>query len=342
MRPADEEGHVRRAVLVGIGLVVAALVGVLVYRSETDAEPVAVGRSSDACPAEGAAGLVGLDAATGEVRWTNVVGDSVSKVWAGSAPVDGETHVVVVGEDASVRTVVAKTGAVDRCPDAAKPRPEDLPVPTTIDASGATARDRMAGAVEVVEADGSRRWLADGRELLGASSGGLVVHSDTDPRGIESSPPAFSVEALEPATGAVRWQKDLPGVEAHVTDEHVIVLDQFPGLDVVPGPHTSMMAPDHVRVTAYSLADGHEAWHATIPGLAWEFHAVDGTVFVPVVGHGLELLAIDDRTGKRRWQVPLPEPGRGGTATGFYGVPGIAVADGVVVAAVQSTEPQED
>lgn len=336
----------RRAVLAGIGAVVVVAAGAVAVWAATADDPVATGRSGDACTGPGSAGLVGFDEETGAVRWTNVVGDSVSRVWAGSAPVDGTAHVVVVGEDASVRTVVAATGAVDRCPDASKPRTEDLPVATTVDASGATARDRTAGAVDVVEVDGTRRWLVDGRQLVGASAGGVVVRSDIDRGAIEhdccdGSSPSFSLELLDLEDGHVRWSEEVLGIQAVVTDDHVLVLDQFDGAPRTSGPSASA-PPQRGRVTAYSLVDGREVWHARLPGVLGELYAADGTVYVPNGRGEPTLTAIDEQTGRTRWSAPLPEPGRGGDATEYGGTSGLAVADGVVAVVVQSTEPYRD
>lgn len=333
-----------RWIVAGVAAVAVVVAGGLVVRAQLGHGPPAMGRPSDRCRATGGAGLVGLDQRTGRVRWSNVVGESVSRMWAGSAPVDGKAHLVVVGEDGSARTVVARTGAVDRCPVPSKPRPEDLPVPATVDASGATAVDRVAGAVDVVEADGSRRWRADGRHLVGSSSGGVVVQSDIDQTAIEDDccngrAPALSIEVLVPASGTIRWSKEVPGVEAVVTPTHLVVLDQFDVATDLPGPTDPGSPPTMGRITAYSLADGREAWHARLPGVLTEVYASEGTVYVPAGRDRHALIAIDEVTGARRWQAPLPEPGRGGDATLYGGTSGLAVNDGVVAVVVQSVPP---
>lgn len=330
-----------RPIVVGLAVVVVLVAGAIGVRAVLDDGPTARGRDTDRCRAAGGAGLVGLDARTGRVRWTNVVGESVSRLWAGSAPVGGKAHVVVVGEDGSVRTVVARTGAVDRCPVPSKPRPEDLPVPSTVDASGANARDRLAGAVEVVEADGSLRWLVDDRHLLGASSGGVVVQSDIDQAAIEDDcctgrSPAFSIEVRDPLTGDVRWSKEVPGVEVLVTDGHLIVLDQFGGKRDAPSPLDQGIDDLLARTTAFDLADGREAWR--VDGSLGELFGADGTVYLA----GTSLHAYDERTGKLRWRTLLPQPGRGGAATEPGGATALAVADGVVAVVVQSVPPHRD
>lgn len=338
----------RRGRWIVAGAAAAVVVaGGLVVRSQADHGPVARGRPSDRCRASGGAGLVGLDQRTGHRRWTNVVGDSVSRLWAGSAAVDGKDHLVVVGEDGSVRSVVARSGAVDRCPVPSKPRPEDLPVPTTVDATGATARDRIAGAVEVIEADGALRWRAQGRHLLGASGGGVVVQTDIDQHAIEDDccngrAPGLSIEVLDPATGEVRWSKEAPGIEVVVTSTHVVVLDQFDVATDLPGPTDPGSAPEVGRITAYDLVDGREAWHVRLPGVLTDVYATGGTVYVPAGRHGPELVAIDEQTGRRRWRAPLPQPGRGGDATLYGGTSGLATADGVVAVVVQSVPPYRD
>lgn len=330
------------AVVGWIAVVAAGVVVAIRHR----ARPIAEGRATDACPAQGPAGLVGLDLATGEVRWTNVVGDDVADLWAPASRSAGGAgsgaRAYVLGSDGSVRRVVAETGAVDRCPAAASLRPADGRVPTTLDGRGALAAHRpetggRLGTVAVTDPDGTVRWEVSARELVGSAPGAVVVRAD---EGADccAGPPDLDVEVREAETGEVRWRAELQGLEATVTSDLLVVTDQFDGAGV-PSDHRP---PDGVRVTAYDLADGRVAWRAHVDGWGSTAFAGDDTVFVPAGQGHPELVALDAGTGRVRWTARLPTPGLGGPNTEYGGMPEVAVAGDTVVAVVQSTTPYRD
>jgi outer membrane protein assembly factor BamB len=334
----------RRAVLwVGSIATLVLLVAVVVLIHDRPL-PVARGRATDACPARGPGGLVGLDLQSGRVRWTNVVGDDVADLWAPAAAGSGPARAFVLGSDGSVRRVVAATGDVDRCPPAASLRPSDGRVPIPLDRSGAVARHQAEGGgrlgvVEVVGSDGSVRWRARSRTLVGSARGTVVVRSDEGDDCCAETPD-LSVEAREPDTGRVRWRRVLRGSSAVVGERHLVVVDQFDGRRLPPR-FDDPLPP--VRVTAYDLVDGHEAWRVRSDGFASEAFAGGGSVLVPIAVEGsAHLVAYDEASGRRRWTTELPEPGRGGDDTELGAVPEVAVAGRTVLAVVWSTHPYRD
>lgn len=331
-----------RGAWLGIGVLAVALALVAFLLLRDGSSPEAAGREGDACPASGLAGLVGLDLATGEERWTNVVGDGTENLWSPGPDGDvtsGDSEAVYAVEGSGrVRQIAAATGTVESCRPARALSEDELGHAVPVDASGATARDRAAGAVEVIEADGTSRWVCDGRQLLAASVGGVATQ--TDP-GYQDGPPDLAIEVLEPATGELRWAKEVPGLSAVATPTHLVVVDQFPGSSYPPEPGD--MGKQQARITAYDLVDGREAWHADVAGTPQEAIYDAGLIFVPGVdGAGPRVTAIDDATGAVRWDVPVAQPGRGGEFTEPGDVTGAAVADGVVVVAVLSDQPYRD
>ncbi|MEY2247550.1 PQQ-binding-like beta-propeller repeat protein [Streptomyces sp. BF23-18] len=96
--------------------------------------------------------------------------------------------------------------------------------------------------------------------------------------------------ALDPATGATRWSRDVSrysGGVAHVAD--VVLLS---GSDS--------------RVTALDAATGEQKWRHAIPGLSVpQFHTYgDGLAYAvaPAAGTGTRVTAVDPETGAVTWQ----------------------------------------
>lgn len=334
----------KRDAWIGFGLFAAvlALVALVVTMTSDEDVPEATGRDGDACRASGPAGVVGLDLATGDERWTNVVGDGTENLWSpgpdGDVTSGDSDSAYAVAGSGRVRQITAATGAVESCRPAEELSEDELGHAVPVDASGATARDRAAGAAEVIEADGTSRWIRDGRQLLAASAGGVATQ--TNP-GYQDGPPTLAIEVLEPATGELRWAKEVPGLSAVATPTHLVVVDQFPD-DAYP-PEPGDVGKQQARITAYDLADGSEAWHVDVAGTPQQTFPDAGLILVPGGDSGgPRVTAIEDATGDVKWDVPVAQPGRGGRYTEDGDVTGAAVADGVVVVAVLSDQPYRD
>ena len=331
----------KRDTVLGIGIIVG-VVAVLVVGWQLigdDSLPEASGREGDACEATGPVGLVGVDADTGAERWTNVVGGDLANLWTpgpdGDVTSGDSDEVFAIGEGQRVRRVDAANGAVAECTSIDGLAPEEVGRPVPVDATGALARDRTTSAVEVVEADGTSRWVRDGRVLVAASAGGVATQTNLEYR---EGPPRLALEVLDPATGELRWAKDVPGLSGVATSTHLLVVDQFGGTegDLV-GP------PNQVaRITAYDLVDGDEAWHVDAAGTPEVVYADAGLVLIPGFDAGPVLTVVDDATGEVRWRRTLSAPGRGGDETEPAVVVGGAVAGDVIAVAVQSTSPHRD
>lgn len=338
---SDEGAVMRRNTKRGLalvgGVVVIALVGWRLLPDDT--LPEATGQPGDACEATGPVGLVGLDAASGAERWTNVIGTDLANVWTPGPDGDvtsGDSDVVyAIGEEQRIRRIDPETGSVEGCTRLDELSPEEVGRPLAVDATGAFARDRTATAVEVQEADGTSRWVREGRVLVASSTGGVATTTNLE---YEAGPPQLALEVLEPATGELRWAKEVPGLSGVATATHLVILDQFGGTDgelVGPGGQVA-------RITAYDLADGDEAWHVDVGGTPDVPYADAGLVLIPGFNGAPTLTAIDDATGEVRWRRTLSQPGRGGIQTEAGVVTKVAVAGDVVVAAVESQPPHHD
>ncbi|MCT9006238.1 protein kinase domain-containing protein [Streptomyces rhizosphaerihabitans] len=175
---------------------------------------------------------------------------------------------------------------------------------------------RASGA----EADGQPRCTYAPRALLCVRPGVLATaidpddgevlwsRSDTGNGSSYSTPaPVFSgglllvgsrsgnrLTALDPATGATRWTRDVARYDGRVT--HVA------GVVLLTGPDS--------KVTALDAATGEEKWRHAIPGLAVpQFQSYgDGLVYVvsppapPGSGTGTRVTAVDPTTGATTWQ----------------------------------------
>lgn len=226
-------------------VVVGCLVAAAVYFLRPG--PLAVGRAGDACPAEGPAAVVGLDAETGRVQWTNIVGDSVASLRRGRSG-----HVVVVGQRGVRREVQVSTGRVVGCgrniaaltrsnrPVATGADPEggDLALrdgaryhqePTTVPSvptapdGGIPAATQPPGGPTVTALDeaGHTRWRTPGR-LVGASPDGVAIKLDRTSR---TPLPILDFEIREPDDGTIRWTKEIWGTSA----QRFQTVDRQPG-----------------------------------------------------------------------------------------------------------------
>ncbi|WP_339130730.1 serine/threonine-protein kinase [Streptomyces sp. f51] len=129
-------------------------------------------------------------------------------------------------------------------------------------------------------------------------SGGLLLVGSGDGR---------RLTALDPATGATRWTRDVGRYEGRIAHAAGVVL---------------LVAPDS-EVTALDAATGREKWRHTVPGMHLpQFHSFgDGVAYAistPTVTE-TRVAAVDPRTGATTWQR---------TMNGQLGV--VAAHDGTV------------
>jgi outer membrane protein assembly factor BamB len=133
-----------------------------------------------------------------------------------------------------------------------------------------------------------------------------------------------SVTGYDAATGTQRWRRQ-PGIEVRVAmatlGDRVVVIDQAGALTcldasgaeawrtdagtsgtiaITAGPDPVVVVPagDAPRITAYSLADGSEAWQVRDPIVA---RSLIGLASQVVVRDGNRTMALDEATGATRW-----------------------------------------
>lgn len=337
----------------GAVVLLAGAIGWLVSRPD----PVPHGRDTDACPAKGPAGIVGLDVDSGEVRWTNIVGDRSNVIEP------GKPGQVVVREDEGfaeatgelARTVDVRSGAVVACQPTAKV--EAVPTPphplvsrligkpvTLPDGTRVEQASRRPPKVTATATDGKVRWTAEGRLLMESTNEGIVVWDGSGAQ----APSGANFEALDPLDGSVRWRRTVSGLNTAFTDTHVLVLDQSPDSTSRPDPADALVEPSHISdVVAYRLDDFKEDWRVPIQcscqGQPYQMAVADGLVLVPG-GNDDPLTVLDAADGSSIWQADVPNPGRVGAyrevGEGF----GAAVDEdsGTLVVLMRAAEPYRD
>lgn len=161
------------------------------------------------------------------------------------------------------------------------------------DSAGLYCSGRGLAAARLDPADGSVLWsVRTGAPAPGAVTDSTPLHADGVVLAV--APGSELVQALDPATGAERWRRPLPG-----------------GARVVPaGPYVLVVAADG-KVTALDAAGGAERWTKRIGGAGsvwWGGPAGAGPpalyAATPDAGAGSTRLAeVDPATGAVRWET---------------------------------------
>lgn len=324
---------------------ISGLVAASAYFVLRNDNPIAKGRASDACPAKGPGGLVGFDLDTGQVRWTNVV-----RTDEYSTPIEPgrRGRVVVRSQNKPVSTVRAADGHVLSCRRAQSfdPEPGTAATGSTYGQFTFALADgwRYAGSgtapglnsitltVTATRPDGSKAWTAPGRNLVGAVPGTVVTEM---PEVYHGSGRVMPLEALDAATGAVRWRKEVVANDAVVTSSHVVAVD----VGESSGRQKSVLR-------AYRLKDGSLDWSTDLTSATYPpsylFVAGD-TVYAPT-DDSTRLVVIDPSKGRIRRAIDLPSPGVGGPWSKQGAVNGIVLDEstGTLVVAITAAQPEGD
>jgi outer membrane protein assembly factor BamB len=262
-------------------------------------------RASDACPAAGRGALIGFDAQTGAVRWTNIVPpDGWLEADADTGAVhyrrltdylDGRSDRFLVVD----RTVDPATGAVTSC----------AATKETIPQTERNEQIRPDPLAEPLELDGMTvmKW-GDG---IRATDGGL--------------------------TGAELWSIPHGQAQTRVGDELVVtgagdgrartfLLDLGTGetrwsvrekLINIPGDGTPIVTADPTRsrqISGHDATSGELLWSGRLPplsraGAGSPAYPAGDLAIVPV-REGGEVAALDLTTGEIRWQTNGGSPGQ--------------------------------
>lgn len=259
----------------------------------------------DACPVTASGGLVGFDARTGEVRWTNIVPESAR------VAVDEPTGDVVVrtmrqaagGQiDVRERTVDPDDGRITGCDGAHRDITSDeaaalmgwddaLDPPIELDgttiaawADGIRATDGTNTGIWSVR--NARALARDGDDLIAATSLGIGARE--------------GVARLDLRTGAEEWSVDEHGIRVRGT-----------GATVLTSPWD-----DEGAVVSRDPATGEARWTARLPAagdgfVPWAFEVFDvGPLVLAPLGDGARLVALDPETGRTVWTGDGASPGR--------------------------------
>lgn len=236
--------------------------------------------------------LLAVDAATGDLRWSRMVGGGTSG-WdrpTGLAVADG-TVAVTVGDQ--IAGFAASDGSHRWCAGG--------PVVTGVDDRLFTVQDG-----DTVELDPHRGRATAGRAqvlagLLEDAAGDVTVDEQRAPY------PRHAVALWAHDRGGTElwWRAEVPGFDVTVADPVVLVVDQSGGtgdLDSRPGHF-----PTHVLVTAYELSTGDRAWSVRVPFTSDLVLAGDRFL----THSGVDRIMVRDvGTGRLVWDRPHDNPGR--------------------------------
>lgn len=222
----------------------------------------------------GGATLLALDPATGAVRWQQTLGDAVLAPPVASSGV--VSVLALAGADAALHGLDAATG--EPLWRAALPSDRLLPTLTLVgDTVFAQQRDGQVLAYGL--ADGELRWLA------GPTGRGRVLLPRQFAPELLVLPRPNGLVALDLASGAERWSRDLPGsVTDLVATDDAVYAPLFEGW-----------------VVALGLADGAERWRTEVG--RYRVSALAGPVDGRLYLAGWDgLVALDAATGARLWE----------------------------------------
>jgi outer membrane protein assembly factor BamB len=167
-----------------------------------------------------------------------------------------------------------------------------------------------------------------------STAGELITSSVYSPTRQE-----MTIRVRDPASGAERWSKLVPGFTASMTDDAVLAIDQTGRT----GDATSLATgPEHVRtvLTAYAAGTGDPMWHVNLPGTPNQPFAIGHRI---LIANGPQLFSIDATTGTIVWSVDHGSPG----VTDRYSEPGGytwfgSTNSGSITGLISAAEPYRD
>jgi len=322
-----------------------------------------VAEFSGDCESLGGPGaVVGIDPATGAVRWERTIGDAT-----GVALIEGV--VVGAGSSGAAFGVDASSGDLLWCEDFGRVDQEGNIVMPGFAASGGVIATAVDGG-DVIGLDPQ-----SGRELWRNSVGsieGLHVEAGSgsfDVRdGRAADPYLFSLDAMtgtevDETSGpdfdgeyllaidypgikdsqlldlsvlrddSELWSERLPGFVAAIRGETVVVIDQTGG--------TGSVADSGTRITAYEASTGEHRWQVPLPGSPHLMAEAGSMIVVP---SGTALRAIDTQSGEITWDSDAGSPGQGGRFSnpGRFRILELDDSSGLLIGTVVAQEPYRD
>lgn len=285
-------------------------------------------RAGDACRLSANGGIVGLDATTGAIRWTNIVppGSELAPDASGGRSLHSRT----ISSQRAVDRTVASDGSVVSCrritdidPATGPDRPDELSPGAKVD--GLTIVPWGSG-LRATDATGKGIWGTTDMTPIALRGDALLVQTqrfgDAQRR---------TVALVDLRTGAIRWEQ--PGLAVNAERARDLVLVRSAG--------------QRRRYQALDADTGVRRWQTTIPAPdddvsphAWEA----GGLVVFGLGDDGRVAAVDAATGRNRWTATAGTPGR----SRWFPEPGTAhdvaiAADGrTIVVAVDAVAPEVD
>ena len=319
-------------VLVGVALVGGA---VLAYRWWTDpyrtpAPPPTV--TGDECGFSNPPGAVlAVDARTGDLRWSRLVtpmdGDWAD-TQAGLALADGS--LVVFTGDGRIQALDAADGAHRWCADGG--------LVTGVSDRLFTIRDGDTVELDPTSGRASTVDLTVLTDLLEAAADPIAIGSESMPQREDGVHQGRALTATDRASGAVLWERDVPGYEVVTTADLVIVNDQTNGAFRFAGDIN-----ESATLAAYDIDDGQQAWSRELPHFGTLFLAGPNRAVVQHWRTGTVRL-VDTTDGTTVWVAPHDNPGRSRLYSERGGLTAVAadpITDTIYLLLV-SSQPRRD
>lgn len=260
-------------------------------------------RPGDACPVTASGGMVGLDARTGAVRWTNVVpSDTALRVDEEAGDVEGASAEATSTADhwvVSERTIDPSTGAVTGC----ERHKATLTTSETNELRGFS--DPLEPPVHLGEAtivkwgNGIRATDPTNTGIWGVESARAEVRIGDDLIVSTRKDDRAGTARLDLRTGEERWSVDEPFITTG--DDAAIVL-------------TGSQA-DATAITGRDAATGEPRWstHLSWPDPTmepWNQGFDLGRMVVFPAGPPGAVIVIDATTGRLLWKADAGSPGK--------------------------------
>lgn len=276
--------------------------------------------------------VVAVDAATGALRWSRLV-TPLDGDWAdppaGLALAGGS--LVVFTTDGRIQALDAADGGHRWCShgglvSGVSDRLFTIRDDATVELDAATGR--------VTPVD---QTVLTG--LLEAAADPIAVRADPLPQRDDGVIMGRSLTATDRTTGAVLWERDVPGHQVLTTAELALVNDQSNGAYLL-GRDDDF---DTSTLTAYDLATGRPAWTRELPHYDALFLAGPDRAIVRHWRTGTVRL-VDTTDGTTVWEVPHDNPGRSRRYSERGALTAVAAdpANGLLHLLLVSSEPRRD
>lgn len=261
--------------------------------------------------------VIALDAKTGKRKWLSAAGFSKNHLFLAAAK-----GLILTGNQAGLTALDAESGALRW---KFTPKDAELQVPSSAAAFPlvmddlAYVMDRQSVLHAVSLPDGKEKWSQKtGGRAFAASGGNLYAYGDTTG--------SCKVHCLRADTGKEIWSVDMYPPRRYCTPSMASDGERV---------YLAIIGPQPGRIVCLSARDGTRLWESPKEPT---YHVFVTNGLVISYKKGEVILALDAKTGQKRWSVPLHSPHCGPltSAAGRLYAPGSGI---LTVLNVQNGEP---